>query len=172
MDRKPMPFNSDAPLGDRRAIIRRNPDDNQEIELIEAAWGSAPRFGASGPNRFVRSEGRSFPNRRCLIAAAEFRITAGGKRYRVTLIGGDFFYLAGVWETVMTGCPVGYRIVTVQANREVARYQDRQGAIILRGQVMQWLDFTVPEVELLATPSDRTFRVKQIGAGGQATLPF
>jgi putative SOS response-associated peptidase YedK len=172
MDRKPTPFNSDAPLGDRRAIIRRNPDDDQEVELVEATWGFDPRFGAGEPNRFVRSEGRSFPNHRCLIAASEFHITAGGRRYRVTLVGGDFFYLAGLWEPVMTGWPVGYRIVTVPANREVARYQGRQGAMILRRQVTQWLDFTVPEAELLATPPDRTFRVEHIGAGEQATLAF
>ncbi|MBV5325892.1 MAG: hypothetical protein J0626_11875, partial [Rhodospirillaceae bacterium] len=40
MDTSPKPFDSNAPLGERRAIIRRNPDDAQEIEMIEAAWGS------------------------------------------------------------------------------------------------------------------------------------
>jgi hypothetical protein len=36
MDRKPTPFNSDVPLGNRRAIIGRNPDDDQVVELVEA----------------------------------------------------------------------------------------------------------------------------------------
>lgn len=172
MDRKPTPFNSDAPLGDRRAIIRRNPDDDQEVELVDATWGSDPRFGAGESYRFVRSEGRSFPDHRCLVAASELHITAGARRYRVTLDGGDFFYLAGIWEPVMAGWPLSYRIVTVPANREVARHQDRHGAIIQRRKVMQWLDFTVPECELLATPPDRTFLVEEVGAGRQATLAF
>lgn len=36
MDRKPTPFNSDVPLGNGRAIIRRKPDDDQEVELVGA----------------------------------------------------------------------------------------------------------------------------------------
>ncbi|MES3100564.1 SOS response-associated peptidase family protein [Sphingomonas faeni] len=172
MDPKPTPFNSDAPLGDRRVIVRRNPSDGREVELVEATWGSDPRFGAGGSYRFIRSEGRSFPNHRCLIAASEFHIAAGAKRYRVALDGGDFFYLAGIWDPAVAGWPLSYRIVTVPANREVARHQDRHGAIIPRRQVMQWLDLTVPESELLATPPDRTFLVEEIGAGQQATLAF
>lgn len=169
MDSKPTPFNPDAPLGDRRAIIRRNPGDAQEVEMLEATWGSDPRFGAGGSFRFVRSEQRTFPSRRCLIAASEFHITGGTKRYRVTLNGGDFFYLAGIWEPAMADWPLSYRIVTVQANREVARHQDRHGAIILRRQAMQWLDLVVPEVDLLVTPPDRTFLTEEIGRPGPQT---
>lgn len=173
MDPKPAPFNSDAPLGDRRAIIRRNPGDDREVEMVEATWGSDPRFGAGDSYRFVRSEGRTFPSRRCLIAASEFHIMDGAKRFRVTLDGGNFFYLAGIWEPAMAEWPLSYRILTIPANREVARHQGRHGAIIHRRQVMRWLDRTVPENELLATPPDRTFLVEEIGATGrQTTLAF
>jgi len=160
----PTPFDSDAPLGSRRAIIRRNPDDASEIEMVEATWGSNPRFSDGVAYRFVRSEGQTFPSHRCLIPASEFHMTVGDKRYRVTLDGGNHFYLAGVWEPAMGEWPLCYRVVTVAANSEVARYQDRHGEIIHRRQVMQWLDRTVPEIDLLETPPARTFIVEEIAA--------
>ena len=69
MDSKATPFDSEA-LGSRRAIIRRNPDDCQEIEMIEAAWGSNPRFNDGVRYEFIRSEGRDFPHNRCLVPAS------------------------------------------------------------------------------------------------------
>jgi putative SOS response-associated peptidase YedK len=162
MDSSPTPFDSDAPLGACRAIIRRNPDDVQEIEMVEATWGSNPRFSDGVSYRFVRSEGKTFPSHRCLIAASEFRMAVGDRHYRVTLDGGNFFYLAAIWEPAMADWPLAYRIVTVAANREVAPYQERHGAIIHRREVMQWLDLSVPEIDLLVTPPARTFVVEEI----------
>jgi len=167
MDSSPTPFDSDAPLGARRAIIRRNPDDVQEVEMVEATWGSNPRFSDGVSYRFVRSEGKTFPNHRCLIAASEFRMAVGDRHYRVTLDGGNFFYLAAVWEPAMGDWPLAYRIVTVAANREVAPYQERHGAIIHRREVMQWLDLSVPEIDLLVTPPSRTFVVEEINSAAK-----
>lgn len=160
----PTPFDSEAPLGARRAIIRRNPDDPQETEMVEAVWGSNPRFSDGIAYRFVRSEGQTFPSHRCLVPASEFHLTMGKQRFRVTLDGGNFFYLAAVWEPAMGEWPLCYRIVTVDANPEVALYQERHGAIIQRRDVMKWLDRSVPESDLLITPSGRTFVVEEIGA--------
>jgi len=171
MDSTPTPFDTAAPLGARRAIIRRNPDDAQEIEMIEATWGSNPRLGDGASFRFARSEGRAFPSHRCLIPVSEFRLTVGDKRYRVTLDGGNFFYLAGIWEAAIGDWPLCYRIITVAANPEVAHFQERHGALIHRRQVKQWLDLTVPEVDLLVTPPERTFMVERIRADAhQPTL--
>jgi len=164
MDSKPTAFDSDAPLGDRRAIIRRNPDDLQEIEMVEAVWGSNPQFSGGASFRFVRSEGQVFPNQRCLIAASEFHMAVGPKRYRVTLDSGNFFYLAGIWEPPMADWPLSYRVLTVVANAEVALYQQRHGAIIHRHQVMEWLDFKCPEHDLLITPPHGLFVVEEMGA--------
>jgi putative SOS response-associated peptidase YedK len=165
MDSQPTPFDSDAPLGSRRAIIRRNPDDMQEIEMVEATWGSDPRFSDGASFRFVRSEGKTFPSHRCLVPASEFHLAIGTRHYRVTLDGGNFFYLAAVWEPAMGEWPLSYRVVTVAANPEVGRYQERHGAIIHRRQVMQWLDHTVPEIDLLETPPARTFMVEEVAGG-------
>lgn len=170
MDSTPTPFDSDTPLGARRAIIRRNPDEAQEIEMVEAAWGSNPRFGDGASFRFIRSEGRSFPSHRCLVPASEFLMTVDDKRYRVTLEDGNFFYLAAIWKSAMGEWPLCYRIVTVAANPEVARYQERHGAIIHRRQVMHWLDTAVPETDLLETPPARTFCVEEIGADARQPM--
>lgn len=164
MTASPTPFDSEAPLGARRAIIRRNPDDPQEIEMLEAVWGSDPRFSDGTIYRFVRSEGKTFPSHRCLIAASEFQMTIGDRRYRVTLDGGNFFYLAAIWEPAMGEWPLSYRIVTVAANPDVAPYQERHGAIIQRRDVKYWLDRTVSEADLLVAPPARTFVVEEISA--------
>ncbi|BBF70867.1 MULTISPECIES: SOS response-associated peptidase family protein [Sphingomonas] len=162
MDSKATPFDTEAPLDDRRAIIRRHPEDPSEIEMVEATWGSNPQFADGVSYRFARAEGRRFPAQRCLIPASEFHIRNDERRFRVTLDGGNFFYLAGIWEPAIGEWPLSYRVITVDANPEVMRYQERQGAIIHRRQVMQWLDFTVPEIDLLQTPPARSFLIEEI----------
>ncbi|MFC3431857.1 MULTISPECIES: SOS response-associated peptidase family protein [Sphingobium] len=161
MDSKATPFDSDA-LGSRRAIIRRNPDDAREIEMIEAAWGSNPRFADGVSYEFIRSEGKSFPSNRCLVPASEFHIRNGEKKSRAFREDGNFFYLAAIWEPPMGDWPVSYRILTVDANPDVIRYQGRHGAIIERRQVMQWLDLLVPQEELLVTPPGDIFKIEEI----------
>lgn len=170
MDSTPVPFADDAPDGAMRAIVRRNPENVAEIEMVRAIWGSNTRFTDGVDYRFVRSEGRAFPVRRCLVPASEFHMGSGEKRYRATLEGGNFFYLAAIWEPPLGDFPLSYRIVTVDANADIAPYQSRHGAIIHRRQVMQWLDASLPESELLATPPPRTFAVEQIG--GQEVFPL
>lgn len=167
MSATPKPFDSEAPEGSRRPIIRYNPDNPGEKEMVEAVWGSNPRFSDGITYRFVRSEGKTFPSHRCLIPASEFQMQIGTKRYRVTRDDGNFFYLAGVWEPPMGDWPLAFRIITVAANAEVSHYQERHGAIIERRQVMQWLDATVPELDLLVMPPARMFVIEEIGAIGQ-----
>jgi putative SOS response-associated peptidase YedK len=154
-------FDSEA-LGSRRAIIRRNPENAQEIEMIEAAWGSDPRFSDGVSYEFVRAEGRVFPSRRCLVPASEFQIRNGEKKFRVRREDGNFFYLAAVWEPAMGDWPVSYRILTVDANPEVIRYQARQGVLIERRQRMAWLDHEVPEADILVTPPAHMFVIEEI----------
>lgn len=166
----PTPFDSNAPLGSQRAIIRYNPDDSQELEMVEATWGSNPRFSDGASFRFVRSEGKTFPSHRCLMPATEFHMTVKDRRYRVRRDDGNFFYLAGVWEPPMGDYPLAFRIVTVAANPEVSRYQERHGAIILRRQVMQWLNRSVPETDLLATPPARSFVIDEIAGGPRQSV--
>lgn len=161
MKLKATPFDSEA-LGSQRAIIRRNPDDAQEIEMIEAVWGSNPRFSGGLSFEFVRSEGREFPHSRCLVAASEFHIRNGEKKFRAFREDGNFFYLAALWEPAMDEWPVSYRIITLDANPDVILYQARHGAIIERRDAQKWLDFTVAESDLLMTPPAGIFTVEEI----------
>jgi putative SOS response-associated peptidase YedK len=162
MSTSPTPFDSDGSVGSRRAIIRRNPDDPTETEMIEATWGSNLRFTDGVDYRFVRSEGRAFPTNRCLLPASEFHMKVGDKRFRVTLDCGNFFYLAGLWEPG-EGAEVFFRVITVYAGNDIVDYQQRHGAIIMRRQVRDWLDGLVPEDQLICTPPARTFNVERIG---------
>lgn len=66
--------------------------------------------------------------------------------------------------------PLSFQIIAVPANREVARYQERHGAIIQRPQVLYWLDAKVPKYKRLDTPPARSFAVEEITAGGARGL--
>jgi putative SOS response-associated peptidase YedK len=165
------PFDPDAPIGSRRAIIRRNAD---ELEMVELAWGLKPLVANGRPYRFVRSEGRSFRSNRCLIPASEFHVALNSERYRFTLADRDWFYLAGIWQPGGRDWPESYAILTIAANPEVARYQERQGVVLLRHQRMDWLDATVPEAEVLRPAPTRSFSVEQIAGAeaAQQSLPL
>ncbi|MDB5723899.1 MAG: hypothetical protein JWQ16_653 [Novosphingobium sp.] len=154
-------FDSNASLGARRAIIRRYRD---EIEMVELAWGLKPKHIEERPFSFVRSEGRTFPSHRCLIPASEFHVTTDKKKsYRFTLEDGNWFYLAGIYRPATIDWPESYAILTIEANPDVARYQERQGAVLLRRQNMDWLDLNMPEAELLKPLPARSFDVEEIG---------
>jgi putative SOS response-associated peptidase YedK len=159
---KASPFESESPLGSRRPIIRRNPANVQEVEMIEAGWGLQPFDGPAKPFKFIRSEDKTFPTHRCLIPASEFQIKNGDRRFRVTLEDGNFFYLAGVWRPANPHWPLSFAVVTIPANPEVFFYQERQGAVLLRRQRMAWLDLTVPQEELLQPLPARSFAIEEI----------
>jgi putative SOS response-associated peptidase YedK len=170
MGMAPTPFDPDAPDGGRRALIRRNPEDENEVEMVEAVWGSDPRFSDGINYRFVRSEGRAFIKRRCLIPASEFRMGTGDHRYRVTLDSGNFFYLAAIWDPPLADWPLSYRILTIPAGADVIPYQSRHGVIVHRRDVMHWLDGTLPNETLFEEPPRHTLFVEPLRA--QAALPL
>lgn len=159
---KASPFESEAPLGTRRAIIRRNPDNMQAVEMIEAAWGMQLGDDAAKPFKFLRAAGKQFRTHRCLVPASEFQIKNGDRRFRVTLEDGNFFYLAGMWQPPVGDRPTSFAIVTIEANPDVFFYQERQGAVLLRRQNMAWLDLTVPQEELLVALPSRSFAIEEI----------
>ena len=159
MDSRPIAFDQNARLGVRRAIIRRNPDDMQEVEMVEGVWGSDPRFSDGENFRFIRSENQAFPGRRCLLAVSEFQMAVGDKRYRATREEGGHFYLAGIWEPGIEGSAPFFRVITVAANPDISAYQKRHGAIVPTSQVEQWLDSATTASACLTTPPAGFFRV-------------
>lgn len=130
--------------------------------MVEAAWGLASIQRGEKPFKFIRSEGRAFPLMRCLVPASEFHVRNDGRRFRVTLEDGNFFYLAGVWHPAEDDWPLSYAVLTVEANPEVMVYQERQGAVLLRRQNMAWLDLLAPGAELLKPLPARSFRIDEI----------
>ena len=165
------PFDLDMPLGQLRAIIRRNGDD---VEMVEAAWGLRPGPTSDCALTLIRAEGRSFPTHRCLVPASEFRLPGHGRAYRFSLANGDWFYLAGIWRPATAHWPESYAILTVAANEDVAAYHDRQMAVLTRAQRLDWLDAAVAEDELLRPLPMGSFRVREDSRTwiGQGALAF
>ncbi|WP_404333854.1 SOS response-associated peptidase family protein [Sphingomonas sp. MMS12-HWE2-04] len=160
-----MPFESDAPLGSRRAIIRRNPITGIP-QLISAAWGLDGRIPGDNSRRFIRGEGKTFAHQRCLIPMSEFQVTNGERKFRVVLEDGNHFFFAGVWQPSSGDKDIAYAVITLQANPDVFFYQERHGAVLLRRQNMAWLDLTQSEGELLVARPPRSFLVEEVGPRG------
>lgn len=165
----PTPFDSDAAEGTTHHIIRMKTDGSGKQELVNAHWGTDPRFSDGIEYRFVRSEGKPFPDRRCLVPVSDFRMKVGAKNYRVTREDGNHFYLAGVWEPAMAGWPLAFKVITVAANPDVERYQERHGAMIERRQVMDWLAAKAPVEDMLTTPPAHVFLVEEINGQSRSS---
>jgi putative SOS response-associated peptidase YedK len=162
-------FDSDASVGQRRVVIRRNAGD---VEMVELLWGLEPRERGGRPFTVIRAEGRSFPSHRCLIPASEFRHRSRGKHYGFSLADGDWFYFAGVWRPATGDWPEAFAILTIEANADVAPFHDRQMAVLRRDHRMAWLDWTSREEELLRPLPPQTFKTRLWDEPRQAELTF
>lgn len=72
-------FDTDAPLDERRIIVRYG---DEGVEMVELPWGLRPKEPGNLPFMLARAEGRTFPSHRCLVPASEFLVSRHGKRYR------------------------------------------------------------------------------------------
>ena len=163
-------FDTDAPLDERRIIVRYG---DEGVEMVELPWGLRPKEPGNLPVMLARAEGRKFPSHRCIVPASEFLISRHGQRYRFSLTDGDWFYFAGVWRPATRDWPEAYAILTIEANDDVAPFHDRQMAVLRRDQRMAWLDRTCLEEELLRPLPAGTFVVSQRReASAQAALAF
>lgn len=150
--------------GEPGAVIRR--DGEGEVEMVNLAWGLEPQQPGARPFTFLRSEGRRFGARRCLIPSSEFTVSNGqGKdrrKWRVTMPAAEFFYLGGIWRPATGGWPASYAILTIAANPDIEPYQERQGAVIRRADRINWLDHLEPQENLLKPLPKGTFYLEQI----------
>ena len=161
-------FDMDAPPEQRRIIVRYG---DEGVEMVELPWGLKPKEPGGRPLNFVRAEGRAFPSHRCLVPASEFLLTHRGRRLNFSLADGDWFYFAGIWRPASQSWPEAYAVVTIEANGDVAPYQDRQMAVLRRRQRMDWLDLSRPEHELLQPLPIGAFRIERaIARQAQTTL--
>lgn len=164
-----MPFKPGAPLGSRRTLIRRNPDNPQEIEVVEAVWGMHIGGEDREPFQFLRLEGTQSGSQRCLVPANEFHVCNGDRKFRVTLDDGSLFYLAGVWQPATRG--TSFAVVTIKANPDVSPFQERQGAVLLRRQNMAWLDLTEPYETLLQPLPPGSYHIEEIAHAAPMPQP-
>ena len=162
-------FDSDASVGQRRVVIRRNAGD---VEMVELPWGLDPRERGGRPFTVIRAEGRTFPSHRCLIPASEFRHRSRGKHYGFSLVDGDWFYFAGIWRPATADWPEAFAILTIEANADVAPFHDRQMAVLRRNRRMAWLDRTCREEELLQPLPAKTFKTRLWDEPRQAELTY
>lgn len=152
-------FNSDAPLDERRVIVRRA---GGEVEMVELPWGLRPGEAGGRPCTVMRAEGRTFPNHRCLVPATEFRHRSNGKDYSFRLANGDWFYFAGIWRPATRDWPEAYAIITIESNGDIAPYHDRQMALLRREARMSWLDAMRPEADILRPLPAGSFHVSRL----------
>jgi putative SOS response-associated peptidase YedK len=122
---------------DPAAVIVGSPDG---AELKWLRWGFPPQ-GRGGPVINFRSDGRRFPNGRCLVPADGFYEFTGEKspksKWLFTAadpaLGTDFFCVAGLVRddrfTLLT-CPPG---------PDLQPFHDRQIAILPRDRWADWL---------------------------------
>ena len=151
--------------GEPGAVIRTGEDN--EVEMVNLRWGLPPPQPGARPLTHLRSEGRSFGRRRCLVPGSQFTIAAGeGKarrKWRVTAAGRDsHFYFAGLWRPAEGDWPSCYAMITIPANPDIAPFHDRQVAVIRREQAAAWLDHFEPEAKLLAPLPKGSFRLEQV----------
>jgi putative SOS response-associated peptidase YedK len=163
-------FDSEAAIGQRRVVIRRN---GGQIEMVELPWGLQPREPRSRAFTVIRAEGRTFPDHRCLVPASEFHHRSRREQYGFSLADGDWFYFAGIWRPAASDWPEAFAILTIEANADMAPFHDRQMAVVRRDQRMAWLDRTCREDELLRPLPAGTFKVTRTWAEPrQAELAF
>lgn len=148
--------------GERGAIVRRN---GQELELVELLWGLRPRNAKDALVLNIRSEGRVFASRRCLIPATAFVLrdrSPERARWKFTLADGDSFYFAGIWRPASGDWPEAYAVLTTAANPDVAPVHDRQMAVVLRRARLDWLDGIASQEAVLQPLPAGTFRYQRL----------
>jgi putative SOS response-associated peptidase YedK len=129
-------------------------DKDTDYELIVRRW-SWPGPGGKPVYNF-RSDGRAFGSGRCLIVADgfyEFIAPADPRqkrknRWLFTFPGEEMIGIAGLYRTAPE---VGeaFTMLTTEPGPDVAPYHNRQICVLPAADWRAWLDYQVPESELL-----------------------
>ena len=142
----------DIAITDPGAIVRVSPADSFELVIRRWSWP-----GAGGkPVYNFRSDGREFPNGRCLIIADgfyEFTAPTDPKakrkdRWLFTFPGGAMLGIAGLTRAV-PGTGEAFTMLTTEPGPDVAPYHNRQVAVLPQERWRAWLDSSAPAGELL-----------------------
>ncbi|MGE0627582.1 MAG: SOS response-associated peptidase [Hyphomicrobiaceae bacterium] len=142
-------------------LIRRRDDG---VELVQLRWGvSRPK---APPVINFRSEGRRFPNGRCLVPASHFFEFTGKKspkaKWKFTKAGEEWFCFAGLWRPASGELPEAFTLLTTGPGPDVAPIHNRQMVVLERSDWVAWLDLTRPEPELLRPLPTGSLNVEQV----------
>jgi len=144
-------------------IIRRHGDG---VELAQLRWGFAPGRPKAPPVINFRSEGRRFPNGRCLVPASHFYEFTGKKspksKWKFSKAGEEWFCFAGLWRPAADQTPEAFTLLTTGPGPDVAPIHDRQMVVLERTDWAAWLDLTRPEAELLRPLPAGSLEVEQV----------
>lgn len=125
---------------DTAPVIREAPGGS---ELVQMRWGFPPGRPKAGPVINFRSEGRRFDRGRCLVPASAFYEFTGTKypktKWRFTMVGEDWFCLAGLWRPPAEGVGESFTLLTVAPGPDIRPYHDRQVAVLSRDDWEPWL---------------------------------
>ena len=153
-------------ITDPAPIVRWSEADGR-AELVQRRW-SWPGPGGKPVYNF-RSDGRQFGSGRCLIVADGFyefttpkepRADKRKDRWRFTMVGRDWFAIAGLWRSSDVG--EAFTMLTTEPGPDVAPYHGRQIVVLGRNDWGRWLDPTVPAREVLRPRPAGSLDVTQV----------
>jgi SOS response associated peptidase (SRAP) len=114
-------------------VIRRR---DEGVELVPLRWGFPPRRPKGAPVINFRSEGRRFPNGRCLIPASHFFEFTGARppksKWKFTKTGEDWFCFAGLCRPMPDADGDAFTLLTTEPGPDVAPIHDRQMVVLER----------------------------------------
>ena len=144
-------------------VIRRRDDG---VELVQLRWGFAAARPKAPPVINFRSEGRRFPNGRCLVPASHFFEFTGKKspksKWKFTKACEEWFCFAGLWRPASGDAPEAFTLLTTEPGPDVAPIHSRQMVVLERSDWAAWLDLTRPEAELLRPLPAGSLKVEQV----------
>ena len=144
-------------------IIRRHPEG---VELAQMRWGFPPARPKAPPVINFRSDGRRFPNGRCLVPASHFFEFMGTKapksKWKFTKADEDWFCFAGLWRPAANGLPESFTLLTTEPGPDVAPIHNRQVVVLDRADWAAWLDLKRAEAELLRPLPAGSLNVEQV----------
>jgi putative SOS response-associated peptidase YedK len=158
---------ADIRITDTAPIVRSVTGVRAAGELVQRRW-SWPGPGGKPVYNF-RSDGREFPNGRCLIVADgfyEFTTPADPKKKRkdkwlFTMRDQPWFCIAGIWRASDVG--EAFTMLTMEPGPDIAPFHDRQIAILDRVRWVDWLDPSVPARKVLHALPAGSLAVEQVG---------
>lgn len=130
--------------------------------LTRLKWGLVAQQPKRPPVINFRSEGRGFPNGRCLVPASSFFEFTGEKtpktRWRFSRADGDWFCFAGF----MAGPDEDRRftLLTTSPGPDIVPIHDRQPVVVERTSWADWLGGGDPAPVLVPSPAG-TWRVEE-----------